>query len=290
VLTALALCRFLHFAAAMLLFGASAFVWALAPPELARLLMRPIRTTIAAAIVVAAISALAWLGLEAAQMGEGWGDAVNPQVLADVLADTAFGGVWLWRLALALVLLGALAFGRHDRLAFIVPAAALLLASLGLVGHATMQSGLMGMLHRLNHSVHLLCAGAWLGGLLPFILCLRLGDSPRLRSAVAVALRRFSGAGHFVVALIVATGIVNTALTLRAWPIDFSSLYQALLAAKIAVVAAMIAMALFNRYVLAPRVGDGAALRALTINSAAELALGAGALALVSVFGILAPV
>jgi putative copper resistance protein D len=289
VLIALAFCRFAHFAAAMSLFGASAFVWALAPPELARLLMRPIKSTIAAAIVVAAVSALAWVGLEAAQMGDGWRDSVDPQVLADVLADTAFGRVWLWRLALALLLLGALASGRHDRLAFIVPAAALFLASLGFVGHATMQSGTIGALHRLNHAAHLLAAGAWLGGLLPFILCLRQGDNPRLRSQAGVALRRFSGAGHFVVALIVLTGIVNTMLTLGAWPLDFSSLYQALLATKIAIVAAMIAMALYNRYVLAPRVGRGAALRALTVNSAAELALGASALALVSVFGILAP-
>jgi putative copper resistance protein D len=249
MLTVLAFCRFLHFASAMLLFGASAFVWALAPPKLARVLMRPVKGMIAAAIVVVGVSGLAWL-------------------------------------------VGALALRRHDRLAFIVPAAALLLASLGLVGHATMQSGPIGALHRLNHGVHLLAAGAWLGGLLPFLLCLKQGAGDRLQAQAGVALRRFSGAGHFVVALIVATGIVNTLLTLRAWPIDFSSLYQALLAAKIAIVAAMIAMALFNRYVLTPRVAAGAdaALRLLKIDSAIELVLGAVVLVLVSLFGMVAPV
>jgi putative copper resistance protein D len=292
--TALVLCRFLHFAATMLLFGASAFVWALVPPELARVLMGPLRATIAAAIVVAAITALAWIALEAAQMGDGWADSVNPEALAAVLFDSAFGRVWLWRLGLAFVLLGALALGRHGHLAFIVPTAALLLASLGLVGHATMQAGLglTGMLHRANHGVHLLSAGAWLGGLLPLLLCLMRREDARLRSEIDVALRRFSGAGHFVVALVVLTGVVNTALTLGAWPIDLSSPYQRLLAIKIAIVAAMIAMALFNRYVLAPRAGNNAvaALRALTINSAVEVALGAAALALVSIFGTLAPV
>jgi copper resistance protein D len=292
VLTALIFCRFLHFAAAMLLFGASAFVWVLVPAELARTLMGPVRLMIAMAIVVAAISAVAWLLLVAGQMGDGWIDSVNPEVLTDVLFDTAFGRVWLWRLGLALVLVGVLAFRRHDRLAFIAPASALLLASLGLTDHAAMQSGLTGGLHRLNHVVHLTTAGAWLGGLAPFILCLKQYDDPRLRSEVGVALWRFSGVGHFVVALVVLTGVVDTILTLGAWPIDFSSPYQALLATKITIVAAMIAMAIFNRYVLAPRVRNGAcaALRALAINSVVEVALGMAALVLVSFFGILAPV
>ena len=48
-----------------------------------------------------------------------------------------------------------------------------LLASLGLVGHAAMQTGAEGVLHRMNHAVHLLTAGAWLGGLIPFAMCLR---------------------------------------------------------------------------------------------------------------------
>lgn len=293
MLNALIVCRFLHFAATMLLFGASAFVWALAPAdELADRLSGPIKSMNALAIVVAAATALAWLGLEAGQMGEGWSDSLNLQVLCDVLNDTAFGRVWLWRIGLAFVLLCILALRQHGRWWLVAATAALLLASLGLVGHATMQSGTIGIVHRLNHCVHLLLAGAWLGGLAPFILCLRQGRDLRLRPDVGTALRRFSGIGHFVVALIVATGVVNTMLTLGGWPIDFSSPYQALLAAKIMIVASMIAIALFNRYVLTPRLklNDDAALTALTVNSAVELALGTGVLALVSAFGLFAPV
>jgi putative copper resistance protein D len=290
--TALVICRGLHFAATMLLFGAGAFLWALVPTELARAVIGPVRRMIAVAIVVAAITAMAWVGLEAAQMGDGWIDSVNAGVLADVLLDTAFGHVWQWRLGLALVLVGALAFRRHDRWAFVVPVSALLLASLGLTGHAIMQSGQVGALHRINDALHLLAAGAWLGGLLPFILCLGQFDHPQLRSEVGVTLRRFSGVGHFIVALVVLTGVINTALTLGAWPIDLSSPYQTMLAIKIAIVAAMIAMALFNCYVLAPRMTNetGLALQDLKIDSIAEVALGATVLGLVSVFGILAPV
>jgi putative copper resistance protein D len=290
--TALVICRLAHFVATMLLFGAAAFVWALAPRELARELNRPARRMAAAAIIVAAVTALAWLALEAGQMGDGWGDTVNLDTLRAVAFETAFGEVWLWRIGLALVLVGALCVGRHDRWAFVVPVSAMLLASLGLVGHAAMQNAAPGALHRLNHAIHLLCAGAWLGALPPLVLCLKRCGDPHLRSAVGIALRRFSGLGHVIVALVVLTGIVNTMLTLGRWPADFASLYQMLLAAKILLVAAMIGLALVNRYVLTPRVKrqNRGALRALAVTSIVEIGLGAAVLALVSVFGTLAPI
>ena len=292
MLTALVICRLAHFAATMLLFGASAFVWALAPVGLARELAGPTRRMIVAAFVIAALSAVAWLALEAAQMGDGWADMLNPDVLGAVAFDTAFGRVWVCRLALVMVVAGTLAIGRRDRFGAIALIAALLLASLGLVGHATMQAGAVGALHRLNHAVHLLASGAWLGSLAPLALCLRRRDEDaRRRAEVAATLRGFSGLGHLAVALVVATGVVNTALTLGAWPTDPSSPYQRLLAGKIAIVGAMIAIALFNRYVLAPRITteSRAALRALAIACLVEVALELVALALVSVFAILAP-
>jgi putative copper resistance protein D len=289
--TALAICRLFHFAATILAFGASAFLWALVPTDLARELARPMRRMVGAAIVVAAVTAFGWFALEAGQMGDGWSDCVNPQILSAVAFETDFGRIWLWRMALALVLAGALATGRHDRWGFVAFSSALLLASLGLVGHAAMQDDLNGAMHRANHAIHLLCAGAWLGGLPPLIFCLRRYGDPRLRSEAAIVLRRFSGLGHFVVALVVLTGIVNIVLTLGRWPIDFASPYQALLAIKIGLVAVMIALALANRYILAPRIkgGSGAARRALALNSIAEVGLGIAALALVSVFAMLAP-
>jgi putative copper resistance protein D len=291
VLTALILCRLAHFAATMLLFGASAFVWALAPASLARDLTGAVRPIAAAAIVVAAITALAWLGLEAGSMGEGWSDVLNPEMLAGVLTDTAFGQVWQWRLGLVMIFLVALATGRHDRWAFIAPAAALLLASLGLAGHAIMQTGPVGALHRVNDAAHLLVAGAWVGGLVPFILCVNRFGDPALRSEAVLATRRYSTWGHIVVALVVLTGVVNVALTLHVAPIPFASPYQTLLAAKIVMVATMIATAVFNRYVLVPRLKDeaGRAVEALKFNSIAEIAHAIVVVALVSTFGLLEP-
>ena len=101
---------------------------------------------------------------------------------------------------------------------------------------------------------------------------------------------RFSFAGQFIVAAIVLTGAFNIALTSGHPPIPPNSPYRGLLIAKIAVVAIMVVTAVFNRYVLAPRLKPGArALAFLRATSAAEIVLGCVVLILVSVFALLDP-
>jgi putative copper resistance protein D len=288
---ALALARFVHFAATMALFGATAFVSVLAPPDLARALAPAVRRIAATAIPLAALSALAWLGLEAASMAGAWSGPGDPETLRGVLFDTAFGAVWQGRLALALVLVVALAIGRCGPSLALAAASGLLLASLGLVGHAAMQQGAIGALHRANHALHLVATAAWFGGLPMFALCLRASRTPALRADAVTAMRRFSFWGQFVVALVVLTGLVNIALTSGFGSIAPTTPYRALLAAKLALVAMMIALALVNRYRLAPRLTPGGrAFGLLMRTSLAEVALGAAVIALVSVFGLLDPV
>jgi len=158
----------------------------------------------------------------------------------------------LWRLGFAVILLGVLAFGRHDRWPIVALLAWLLLGSLGLVGHAVMRAGALGWLNRLSHVIHLLAAGFWLGSLVPLIACLRSMTDPAISTNASVALRRFSGLGHVAVATVLATGVINTWLVLGRLPINFSSLYQAMLLAKTCLVAIMLGLALINRYVLVP--------------------------------------
>jgi len=91
--SALALCRFAHFLSAMALFGASLYVRALAPPDLARALAPAARRIAAAAIPLAAFSAVVWIALEAASMADSWGGLVDVDILEGVLTGTAFGAV-----------------------------------------------------------------------------------------------------------------------------------------------------------------------------------------------------
>lgn len=287
--TALALCRFVHFAAAMILFGAVAYVVALAPRDLARALAPTTRWIATAAIPLAALSALLWLALEAASMEGDWSGLADPGAIGAVLTDTAFGAVWLWRLILATALVVALAFGRGGPTPTLLVGSAALLASLGLVDHAAMQTGAVGALHRANDALHLLTTAAWLGGLPMFALCLDAYRDPRLGADAVTAMRRFSFWGQIDVALVALTGVANVALTsgLGAFA---PTPYRALLAAKLILVAAMTAFALFNRYRLAPRLTpEGPARRTLARNCVAEIILGAAVVALVSLFGLFDP-
>jgi len=102
-------------------------------------------------------------------------------------------------------------------------------------------------------------------------------------------MRRFSFWGQFDVALVILTGLANVALTsgLGAFA---PTPYRLLLGAKLALVATMIALALANRYLLAPRLTpDSPAPGALMRSCLAEIALGAAVVALVAAFGLLDP-
>jgi copper resistance protein D len=288
--TALALCRFAHFLAAMLAFGMSAYLWAYAPERLRLALSPVVRRLALVASLVTLVTAIAWLAIESVSMADDWSAAVDPGQIVSVLTDTAFGHAWALHLALTAALVAVVVFGPRDRWAATTVASAALLASLGLVGHSAMQSGAEGVLHRANHAVHLVAAGAWIGGLVPFVMCLRAHARDDLRKDAVRAMTGFSFWGQLIVAAIVLTGVVNIALTSHRAPIPPATPYRALLVAKLIIVSIMILLALFNRFVLAPRLKASAnALTTLRATSAAEVGLGCIVIALVSVFALLDP-
>ena len=289
-MTALAVCRFAHFMAAMLTFGMSACLWLYAPERLRLALSPAARRLALIASVVALLTAVAWLQLEAAAMAGDWSAALDVSVIGTVLSDTEFGHAWAAHLFLAAALVAVVLFGQRTQWGAATLASGALLASLGLVGHAAMQAGAGGLLHRLNHAAHLLAAGAWLGGLIAFAMCLHAYDRDDLRKDAVQAMMGFSFWGQLVVAAVVLTGAVNIALTSGHPPIPPTTPYRALLIAKLGIVAIMILLALFNRFVLAPRLKDSAdALQTLRMTCVAEIALGSLVVALVSVFALLDP-
>jgi putative copper resistance protein D len=288
---ALLICRFLQFSAAMVLFGGSAFNGLMVPRGLGD---RPTflrRTAEPGLAILVALTTLAWLGLQAGEAGEGWPDTINADVLWSVLTATNFGQVWVGRLILVAVLLAILGLRPARRRWPMLAVSAALLASLGLIGHSAMQQGAIGWGHKLNHALHLLAAGFWVGCLPSLLACLGGFNEAASSGAVIATLKRFSGVGHLAVALVLATGIINTALILeRPW-LDLSSPYQQLLVLKVGLVAVMVVIAVVNRYLIVPRLankGPGA-LRALVAGTIAELALGAVAIGLVSAFAAFDP-
>ena len=282
---ALVLCRTSFYAAATVLYGSGCFVAFLAPLRLKQEIRSPFRT----AGVLVLLASLAWLPIQAAVVGDNWTSALDGATLS-ALTKTTGGTAWFVRCTLALSALGVVLAKPH---AFAARAmiAALLMASLVLSGHAEMDEGTRRGLHILNDTLHLLSGGFWLGSLvvLPDSLA-RLRD-PTLRGDAKIALQRFSSAGHIAVALVIITGIVNTALILRGWPDDLASPYQLLLDAKIVLVISMATLAVINRYVFVPRLRrqPECAVANIQKGTYAELALGAAVLALVAIFGLVDP-
>jgi copper resistance protein D len=285
-------CHFLRDASAMALWGALAFLWLLAPAGLAQDIERRLRVLLLALAVVAVATTAAGLPLAAASIGEGWPDAVAPAMLRDVLLDTSLGHAWQVEAAAALLLLAATFAPRPLWPKAGAIASGLLLASFALTGHAAMRTGWLGTGQRLNDAIHLLSAGAWFGALAPLLLALRALDAPCRRQQAGIALRRFSRMGHAAVLLVIASGLINTALILGCLPTRWTSPYQALLAVKCLLVLAMIGFAVLNRYGFAPRMArhPASAAAAIRIGAMTEIALALGVIGLASVFGMLEPV
>ena len=103
--------RFLHYAAAMALFGVSLFPLYAYPsragPRPARL-SRWSHSVLLAAAAIAFFSGLLWLAFATANMAGDLNAATDGDALRSVIFDTAFGYVWMVRLALSgALLLGA---------------------------------------------------------------------------------------------------------------------------------------------------------------------------------------
>jgi putative copper resistance protein D len=281
--TALVLTRLVHFASTFGLFGIIAF--GAYADGAARAVAPALRRNLIAAAFVALASAIAWVLLEAASFVDDWSAALDPETVGAVLADTDFGHVWSVRLGVAALVLGFAAApgGRLRNLGFGL-LAGVLAGTLGLSGHAAMETGWLGLFHRVNHTGHLLAIGVWLGGLWPLGLSLRL--APKL---AALAVRRFSAVGVAIVLLILVSGCINSWFLIGSWHGLWHSDYGHVLIIKVLLVVAMVGLAAVNRLVLLARIEEPATLARLGRHVVAEQLLGLAILAAASVLGTLPP-
>jgi len=222
--------------------------------------------------------------------------ALDPDTISKVMLGTSFGRVWCWHLFFALVLIGACLVPRVSwRMPAILVLSLLLLVSLGWVGHAVEGQGAARLVHQINQMVHLLAAGLWLGGLVPLAWLLARAQS-RGEAWMSVArdvVPRFSQMGYAAVALLAATGAVNALLLVGNAEALVSTPYGRLLSLKILLFLAMVAVALFNRFRLLPRLQReakaSATAAALAGSVLYEQGLGFAILMVVSVLGTWPP-
>ncbi|WP_434524550.1 copper homeostasis membrane protein CopD [Photorhabdus asymbiotica] len=288
-------CRFAHFVAVMLMFGLSIFTVMLIPARLSVLIDARLRLGIIISTIVALITVIGWLVIQAGLMGDGWQDTYDLEVWLAVLR-TNFGKVWQWQILISIVTTGLLFINNQKtRNILMLIGSAILLSCHAFIGHAVIHDGALGILHQINQVIHLLSAGYWFGGLWPFLLCLQL---LRMRNELAVGLdrqvmismMRFSTYGHIAVILIIVTGIISSLILLPGWPEYSGTEYQSMLWLKIVLVAAMVMLALINRYILVPKLRQPGRYQLLIINSWIEIIFGALALLCVAIFATYQPI
>lgn len=306
----LVIARWLHFASVFVLFGA-ALLWFYAPASASRGVrdlprsFTATRRLICVAAPVAAISGLCWLAGILVNMTSDpatpdWRALKDPETLRLFFFETNFGAVSIIRLILLTSALGIVALRLPARVSLIalVYIGAALLVSQAWLGHAAEGgAGLKGAVMIAAYSVHVLAAGAWAGGLAPLLFVLveqgRAAKDPVTENLKI--LTRFSAMGTIAVALIVASGAANAGFRVGgSFGRLFGSAYGDVLCAKLALVAVMLALACFNRFVAMPRLRraspEGAVrTKALTRNVTAELALGVLVLGAAAVLGVTPP-
>jgi copper resistance protein D len=299
--------RWIHFASVFVLFGSSLF-WFYMPREHSLAHPGQLAKTLAATTImlriaapVAAISGAAWLGCTLINMTSDFHSVVDPEDLRLLFTATPIGTVCTFRCAL-LPIAVVIAFlpwvGRlwYSALLFI---GALLLISQAWLGHAAQGgAGLYGAIMITVYATHVLAGGAWVGGLPPLLFGLveqRRCGPYEARECTLDILSRFSAMAMVAVTLIVASGIANAGFRVAgSFGKLFDTEYGNALVTKISVVAVMLALAYFNRFVFMPR------LRAASLKGMAqiiwlgrsvtlELALGVLVIFVAAVLGITPP-
>lgn len=297
--------RWVQMTGAMILFGSPLFfLYALpaagAGSAIALRLGRPL--LIASAATIFAGSLLGLLAQTVVLAGSVQ-DGFTAGALGAAVTQMSFGKSVLVRAAFAALALVGLLLIRPARGAwrFATFAGAVICGSFAWMGHGAATEGTGRWLHLASDILHTLAAGVWIGALVVLLILLaaearRPGASPVV---LHQALRGFSGVGSAVVAILLATGLVNgwfvigPAGVARLW----TSAYGLLLTLKLVFFAGMTALAAANRLYLTPRLGaalgglsptQGAA-AALRNSLALETGLSIGVLGLVAWFGMLAP-
>ncbi len=305
----LAAARAVHFASTAMVMGTVLFQYLIAEPAFrtaaiggstgARAYRSRLAPILWIGLALAVLSGATWLLALAAKIGDQSPPVAAPGGVAWVLlTETQFGHLWITRAFLAGLLCCGLWLGKPREAGsrfgqgLTTVTAMCLLGSLAWSGHAAGSPGVIGDIHLIADVLHLLAAGAWLGGLLPlsllFALALRQTD-PVLASTLQVATRRFSMLGLLSVGTLLVTGLVNMSMLAGSLPTLLTTDYGSLLLLKIALFVAMVALAGINRLRLTLALPKTDAVHRLDRNTRVELALGLAIIAIVSILGVLSP-
>jgi putative copper resistance protein D len=301
--TVLVFSRFVHYSSSLVLFGVALFPLYIYPRnrlEGTGRRNRMLVTCWALSLLVLVSGAFWFIGV-ATSMAD---TSASWETARFVLSETTYGAVCLIRLGIvaAVICVLALIAVRPVR-QLDTPLATLsaaLVASLAGTGHTHVEDGPARLGHMFADALHLVGAGAWLGGLV-FLLYLTAtslhSSSPESRRLEACdAAFRFSRMGYLAVGTIIGSGIVNSWFLVSPFANLIETDYGRLLLIKIALFAGMVGLAAVNRFLVVPVLAKPAAttdsaisLRRLRLHVLLEQCFGLAIILIVALLGTMEP-
>jgi copper resistance protein D len=301
---AVVILRLIQYAGAMVLMGSSLFfVYALPKTGAGSAAETSwARKLVGAGGALLAVAALLSVPGQAIVLTESVTEGLKVETLSAVVTGMDLGKAAVGRAGLAALAVILVLTLKPSRASWAITAAlgALATASFAWMGHGAATEGPGGPVHLVSDILHGWAAAAWIGALLAFLLLLRT-RTPTLDATAALhrALHGFSGVGTVLVAVLVATGVINGWFLVGLDHLNglWTTPYGRLLSLKLILFVAMLGFAAANRFQLTPalgrslgsRDGEQAALAALRRSVVIETAIGLAVLALVAWFGALAP-
>lgn len=296
--------RLLQFGPALILCGTPLFfLYGIDPGDLPAFKRgaRGLKSALMIAGMLSFCGAVWWVMAETASIFSDPG-AFSLNAIWTVLTGTGFGRAMFLRIILIAVTIILPFVARSGRRMWALQAliGGAIVASFAWTGHGVKDEGFAGYVHLGGDIVHLLAAAAWVGALLA--LAFILVESIRQRTGARAALRgleAFSSIGVMVIALLLLSGFLNSWFLVGLAHIGqlVTSPYGLLLDVKFALFAAMLALALANRYRFSPRLSLALAqgtsheppLRLLKRSVLMEAGFALLVLAVVSLMGTLDP-
>lgn len=296
--------RFIQFGGAMILFGSSLLLLygRLLPREAKPDELHWARVLLIQASLLLLIATPLQFILQTANLAGSLTSVFDVEILKAALFEMSFGKSSLARAILALATFLVAIISPANRRLFGLSAflGALICASFAWMGHGAATEGAIGWVHLSGDIAHSLAAAGWLGALALFWVATRK-DAPASITPrnLAVSLAAFAGAGTFFVAVMVASGLINSAF-LVGWDIPkaLSTRYGQLLAVKLLFFVGMLWLAAQNRFRLTPGLATTLqkqddptlALSDLRRSIRTEALLGTAIIAVIAWLGTLAPV
>jgi putative copper export protein/mono/diheme cytochrome c family protein len=202
---------------------------------------------------LALLIGVAWMVVQSAVIASTTSIEGTLAALVAVAHGTQFGHVVVLRFLMLLVSFPLLS-GRGWRLGVALVLFGAALAMQGGVGHAGATGGTVGAVLLTSEGLHLLAAGAWLGGLLPLFVI--VGALPP--RAASTTCHSFTPVGLCAVLLIACTAVVQAWQLIGSLGGLFGTAYGRTALLKLAIFLVLLVLAMINRFVLTERLHHSA--------------------------------